>query len=123
MLVDKKGPFVQYEDQWSSRHILLVPSTIRDAEATETEINEIRSRILAGEDFSDIAKEVSISSNASSGGLMPWRRAVEMPELFSNAVNKKEIGFVSELLESGAGNIVLLWAVKKVPFFQMKIKG
>ena len=54
-----------------------------------------------------IAKEVSISSNADNGGLMPWRKAIEMPELFSNAVNKKEIGFISEPLESGAGYHIL----------------
>ena len=70
---DKKGPFVQYEDQWSSRHILLVPSTIRDAEATETEINEIRSRILAGEDFSELAKEYSEDpGSARQGGELGW---------------------------------------------------
>ena len=40
--------------------------------------------------FQTLAKEVSKSSNAQNGGLMPWRRAIEMPELFSNAVNKKK---------------------------------
>ena len=28
----KEGQFVQYEDQWFSRHILLSPSAIRDEE-------------------------------------------------------------------------------------------
>lgn len=75
-------------------------------------------RINNGEDFSEIAKEISISSNASSGGLMPWRRAAEMPELFSDAVNKKEIGYVSEPLESGTGYHVLMLIDKKGPLVQ-----
>ena len=78
--------------------------------------NNAIKRINNGEDFSNIAKEVSISKNANNGGLMPWRRAIEMPELFSNAVNKKEIGFISEPLESGAGYHVLILVDKKGPF-------
>ena len=78
--------------------------------------NNAIERINNGEDFSNIAKEVSISKNANNGGLMPWRRAIEMPELFSNAVNKKEIGFISEPLESGAGYHVLILVDKKGPF-------
>ena len=80
--------------------------------------NSAIERINNGEDFSDLAKEVSISSNATTGGLMPWRRAMEMPELFSNAVNKKEIGFISEPLESGAGYHILMLVDKKGPFVQ-----
>ena len=78
--------------------------------------NNAIERINNGEDFSNIAKEVSISKNANNGGLMPWRRAIEMPELFSNAVNKKEIGFISEPLESGAVYHVLILVDKKGPF-------
>ena len=80
--------------------------------------NSAIERINNGEDFSDLAKEVSISSNATTGGLMPWRRAIEMPELFSNAINKKEIGFISEPLESGAGYHILMLVDKKGPFVQ-----
>ena len=80
--------------------------------------NSAIERINNGEDFSDLAKEVSISSNATTGGLMPWRRAMEMPELFSNAINKKEIGFISEPLESGAGYHILMLVDKKGPFVQ-----
>ena len=49
--------------------------------------NDALERIDSGEKFSDIAKEISISNNANTGGFMQWRRAIEMPELFSNAIN------------------------------------
>ena len=54
---------------------------------------------------------------------MQWRKAIEMPELFSNAINKKEIGFISEPLESGAGYHILMLLIKKVHLFNMKING
>ena len=34
-LDQKRGNFVKYEDQWSSRHILLMPSAIRSESDTE----------------------------------------------------------------------------------------
>jgi peptidyl-prolyl cis-trans isomerase SurA len=72
-LVDKKGPFVQYEDQWSSRHILLIPSAIRDEETTEKEINNVRDRIIDGESFSELAKEFSEDpGSAQQGGELGW---------------------------------------------------
>ena len=41
---------------------------LRDEEATEIEINEIRSRILDGEDFSELAKEYSEDPGSASLG-------------------------------------------------------
>ena len=38
-LIDKRGPFVEYQDQWLSRHILLTPSAIRTEEETKTQLN------------------------------------------------------------------------------------
>src|SRR5210317_144352 len=43
---------------------------------TLKEADNVIERISIGEDFSNIAKEVSISSNVNNGGLMPWRRAI-----------------------------------------------
>ena len=50
------------------------------------------------EDFGELAQQYSLSSNASSGGLMAWRKTVDMPELFEKALEKKAIGFISEPL-------------------------
>ena len=43
----------------------------------------------------------------ATGGDMPWRKAIDMPELFSNALNNKDIGYITSLLESGAGYHIL----------------
>ncbi|MDB2570288.1 peptidylprolyl isomerase [Gammaproteobacteria bacterium] len=79
---------------------------------------EVINRIKQGEDFSELAKEISISSNAATGGDMPWRRAIEMPELFSNAINNKEIGYITAPLQSGAGYHILKLDSKRGPLVQ-----
>jgi len=54
---------VRYEDQWYSRHILLIPSAIRTEEETENELNAIRQRVIDGESFAALAKEFSEESS------------------------------------------------------------
>jgi len=104
MLVDKKGPFVQYEDQWSSRHILLIPSTLRDEEATKLEINEIRSRIVNGEDFSDLAKEYSEDpGSASLGGELGWLGKDVLAPEFEQVMIEIEVGKISPIFETQFG--------------------
>ena len=49
---------------------------------------------------------------------MPWRKAIDMPELFSNAINNKEIGFITSLIESGAGYHILKLEDKRGSFVQ-----
>ena len=103
-LVDKKGPLVQYEDQWLSRHILLIPSTIRDEETTQLEINEIRLRILDGEEFSDLAKEFSEDpGSASQGGELGWLgKGVLAPEFEKMMIEINE-GEISPVFETQFG--------------------
>ena len=43
------------------------------------------------EDFGELAQQYSLSSNASSGGLMAWRKTVDMPELFKKLWKKKQL--------------------------------
>ena len=104
MLFDKRGPFVQYEDQWLSRHILLIPSTIRDEESTKVEINDIRSRIIDGEDFSDLAKEFSEDpGSGSQGGELGWLgKGVLAPEFEETMINMN-LGEISTVFETEFG--------------------
>ena len=55
-LEEKRGPLVKFEEQWEARHVLLVPSAIRDVDATKAEAEVLRERVLAGEDFASIAR-------------------------------------------------------------------
>ena len=72
-LEEKRGPLVKFEEQWEARHVLLVPSAIRDVDATKAEAEVLRERVLAGEDFASIAKEFSEDpGSGSNGGNLDW---------------------------------------------------
>ena len=103
-LEDKRGPLVQYEDQWNVRHILLSPSTIRNEETTKIEINEIRSRIVNGEDFSELAIEFSEDPGSSKqGGELDWLgKGVLAPE-FEKVMVEIPVGEISEVFETQFG--------------------
>ena len=78
--------------------------------------NKIAGQINDGGDFAEIASKFSISSNASTGGLINWRRMIDMPQLFEKALNKKSVGFISEPLESGSGYHILKLEDKRGEF-------
>lgn len=103
-LEDKRGPFVQYEDQWFSRHILLAPSAIRSEEDTLQEINNIRDRVINGESFADLAKEFSEDpGSAKQGGELDWLgKGVLAPE-FEKTMIETPIGKVSEVFQTQFG--------------------
>jgi len=65
-------------------------------------------RVLAGEDFSGVAREVSEDANRAQGGEISMRPADRLPDLFVRAVQRLKPGEVSpELLRSDAGFHVL----------------
>ena len=68
---------------------------------------EIITNIENGSDFSELAKEFSISSNASKGGIMNWRKISDMPTLYAEALGDLDVGQNSSPLESGAGFHIL----------------
>ena len=103
-LEDKRGEFVQFEDQWQSRHILLMPSAIRTVEETRQQLSDIRDRVLNGEDFGDLASEFSEDpGSAKQGGDLGWLgKGVLAPE-FEETMLNSEIGEISEVFETQFG--------------------
>jgi len=101
---DKRGEFVQYEDQWQSRHILLIPSTIRTKEDTEKELNDIRQRVLDGEDFGELADEFSEDpGSAKLGGDLGWLGLGVLASEFEKTMLETDIGVISEVFETEFG--------------------
>ena len=64
-------------------------------------------KINNGEDFADLARKNSKSSNASSGGEMGWRNLADLPSLFAGALKNKKKGYISQPLKSGSGFYIL----------------
>ena len=103
-LEEKRGPLVKFEEQWETRHVLLIPSAIRDVDATKAEAEVLRERILAGEDFALIAEEFSEDpGSGSNGGNLEWLPKGATVGEFENVMLHSEINEVSEVFESQFG--------------------
>jgi len=103
-LEEKRGNFVRYEDQWLSRHILLIPSTIRDEDSTENELKEIRLKVENGEDFAELADEYSEDpGSAKKGGELGWLGKGVLADEFERIMIKSEIGVVSDVFKTQFG--------------------
>lgn len=103
-LIEKRGDYVKYEDQWLSRHILLIPSTLRNAEQTKIELNKIRERVINGEKFSDLANEFSEDpGSAKMGGELGWLGLGVLAPEFEKTMINAEIGNISKIFETQFG--------------------
>ena len=103
-LLEQRGAGVSQEEQAKARHILVRPSEIRtDAEA-EAQITELRNRILAGEDFAELAKEYSEDpGSALLGGDLGWSNGEQFVAAFRQALNDTAVGQISPPFRSTFG--------------------
>ena len=103
-LEEKRGPLVKFEEQWETRHVLLIPSAIRDVDATKAEAEVLRERVHSGEDFALIAEEFSEDpGSGSNGGNLEWLPKGATVGEFENVMLNSEINEVSEVFESQYG--------------------
>jgi peptidyl-prolyl cis-trans isomerase SurA len=87
-------------------HILIsVPgnATPEQIEASRAKIEEIYSRLEAGEDFARLAVATSHAQTALDGGNLGWRKGSQLPTLFADVVVKMQPGEFSRPIQSGAG--------------------
>ena len=87
-------------------HILIaLPETATEIEITQTKnmASKIRDDLIAGTDFSEIAKTMSDGSNAKTGGDLGWRKTSDIPTLFQDYIPDMKIGDISELIQSPSG--------------------
>ena len=103
-LEEQRGRFVKNEDQWLARHILLIPSTIRDDEATIQELENIRQKIIDGEDFAKMANDYSEDpGSAKSGGELGWYGKGVFAAEFEKVMIEIEPNVISEIFETEFG--------------------
>jgi peptidyl-prolyl cis-trans isomerase C len=93
-------------DKIRTRHIMIrVDSDATDAKRAEAEhrIDAIRTRALAGEDFAELAEELSEGPNASRGGDLGFTGRGDMVAGFDEVVWSLEVGEISEVIVSDLG--------------------
>jgi len=92
--------------EYNAAHILVrlpeqaTPERIAQARAR---IEKAREEARAGADFGRLAASYSDAGDALQGGLMGWRPADRLPELFASALQTLKPGEVSEVLRSPGG--------------------
>ena len=104
MLQDKRGDLVRFEDQWNVRHILMMTTKLRDETFTKKELEEVRARALAGENFDLLAKEFSEDpGSASRGGDLDWISLGETAPRFEKMMLESPLNEISPVFESEFG--------------------
>ena len=103
-------------EQYNVQQILLS----LNSEAPEGKVNstkekgaDIIMRYNEGESFEKLSATYSSDQNALEGGSLGWRKATELPTLFSDVVTKMKVGEASELIRSGAGFHIIRLAEKR----------
>ena len=81
---------------------------IQNIESNKEKAELVREKLLEGLDFTDTATKYSQAPDAKeTGGLIGWRTADQLPEIFVDAVKSIEIGGISEVIESPNGLHIL----------------
>ena len=103
-MIDKRGASQQRAEQTLVRHILLSPSAIRSDEQTRIAIEEIHSRIVAGEDFAELARQHSEDPGTRlAGGDLGWTTPEGLDPAFQRMMNFTGVDELSEPFQSSFG--------------------
>lgn len=118
-VLEKRGGTESVVQQNQVRHILVTTDELTgDAEA-EAQIREIRERIVDGEDFAELARELSDDPvSGSDGGNLGWVSPGEMVPAFEAVMTQVEPDTISEPFRSRFG-----WHILEVQDRRMRDIG
>lgn len=93
-----------------ARHILLQPNPLRDAEATQDQLRELRREIREGANFAALAREHSEDPGSKNqGGDLGWKPEGAFDPAFQQALDALQPGELSPVFRSSFG-----WHVAEV---------
>jgi peptidyl-prolyl cis-trans isomerase SurA len=102
-LMDTRGKD-QVISQTKARHILLKASAIRDEAATKAEVTQLRSQILEGADFAELARKYSEDiGSAAEGGDLGWTSPGQLVGAFQTNMDGTAIDDISPAFRSEFG--------------------
>ena len=91
-------------------HILIaVPEAAspEQVQAARAKAEEVLSKLRAGADFREMAVSYSDGQQALQGGDLGWRKAGQLPTLFSDILTRMHPGEISDLIRSPSGFHIL----------------
>ena len=121
-LYERRGGEEQLVEQHFARHILIKPNQIRDQKTTINQLNELRKRSIAGEDFSILAKEFSEDpGSALSGGELGWSTPGMFVPEFEQTMSTIAVNDISEPFASQFGWHILQVTERRQQDFSSEI--
>ena len=104
-LNDQRGAVLKSEvNQNRVRHILVTTNEIVDDKTAQLKLAQARERILAGEEFGELAREMSDDpGSATEGGDMGWTEPGTFVPEFEAVVKRSEIGEMSQPFKTRFG--------------------
>ena len=103
-VIDKSGASDQRAEQTLVRHILLAASAIRGDDETRAAIEDLRERIVAGEDFAELAKEFSEDPGSRlAGGDLGWTTPENLDPAFQRVMNFTGVDELSQAFQTSFG--------------------
>ncbi len=103
-LADKRSEETHLVRQTKARHILIKTNELVSDEAAENRLNQLRDRILSGEDFAELARAHSEDTgSAIDGGSLGWSSPGVMVPEFEEVMNSLAEGEMSEVFQSRFG--------------------
>lgn len=103
-LIEKRGGATRMVQKTKARHILIKESKIRTEAEAEKLARSLRTRILSGEDFGELAKQYSDDTGSGSlGGELGWALPGQMVPSFDEMMNRTDIGKISPVFKSRFG--------------------
>jgi peptidyl-prolyl cis-trans isomerase SurA len=94
----------QIVSQSRARHILLKATNKVDIQHAKTELEKIRQKVLAGEDFGILAAEISQDpGSAIKGGELGWLNKGDTVPEFEKAMDNLQVGEISQPIVSQFG--------------------
>lgn len=103
---DENPQFFESETQVSARHILIDTRELEGEEAladARERALAARERVLGGEDFADVAQDVSEGPSAGQGGELGNFGRGQMVAAFEEAAFSLEVGEISDVVETQFG--------------------
>lgn len=85
------------------RQILLKPNEIRDDKRAKKQLQDLRTRLQAGDDFAELARQHSDASSASKGGDMGWLQVKQLPPTLAKQIQQLKPNQTSEPFETPPG--------------------
>ncbi|MDX1811625.1 MAG: peptidylprolyl isomerase [Gammaproteobacteria bacterium] len=103
-LNDKRSGEKHIVTQSKARHILMTPSEFNTEQEIIARLRQLRQRVLAGDDFAELAKSNSDDrGTALEGGDLGWVSPGQMVPQFEAAMNNLKVGEVSEPFQTQFG--------------------